>query len=811
MKRINIYILILLTFFCQACHIEEYDMNTSMKGDEYIVFTAVPTSYDVSGLLTKGDPSTGTFDEDQIYTAYFLLFDSDGVLRVCGDALTSTGSVSYSIGVEVFNSDYSDKLSKVRVCFVANAPTTFLDNFTIGSSKYATDDDEYLDLSSVDLSLSYCSVSGQSFVVPYIELDIDGDKTVDKAPCLPMYCSSEIENIANYKGSSPNDLKLERLFAKVQMTITSSNNIESLSSLGCSINNIPNKVSIVSPSTATKWAESTNDNDYLLGANSINLSTTNSCTFYVPEHILGITSDNAVQSNKPTLVDNTNKKPIYVSISGMVEDKNDCVYHATYNIFLGGNSTNNFDLRRNCCYINNVQIKDVNVADHRVSITQIGQSGATYRNLALDKSANCYVVDGNGYYMLPAYRGAFNNLQNAELCSAGYPTLVACDNPKIKFEFVDFGQASNIIMFQTTGLTSDINVNSWTNADAWTNTYGNAVISLTTGPDGTGTTLWSWHLWFSPPIKIGSYDVSGISTETYPSNAVMMDRNLGSYIKNIEDITDLSNSITRGAAIYNGLYYKYGDRRPYFSGYKNVKDANGDIKQEAVVGYHGNGGSASSWATKEKAVTDPCPPGYRVPSSQVWYQEKPTSNVDFGSDYFTYRTIWTSNVDPIYYPYSGYVNTDTNPTVVLREGSSTENKTNDFADYYTSVPRDRYYHRFEKVTYVEAVGVQNGKMWSSDGFEIAYGYSDQTITIDGVHYSDRYWTSRNWTYKGIMSIPDFKEDFPVPYETVRGYMALVNGLENYSKKTEIFTNSKGDVNTNRGYQIRCVSESSTVK
>ena len=75
----------------------------------------------------------------------------------------------------------------------------------------------------------------------------------------------------------------------------------------------------------------------------------------------------------------------------------------------------------------------------------------------------------------------------------------------------------------------------------------------------------------------------------------------------------------------------------------------------------GNLGATPSWVPDSdgnKSPTDPCPPGYRVPSSSVWYSEK-QSNMNFGNSYFTYIPVISLSgvsLDPIYYPYSECLN-----------------------------------------------------------------------------------------------------------------------------------------------------------
>lgn len=58
-----------------------------------------------------------------------------------------------------------------------------------------------------------------------------------------------------------------------------------------------------------------------------------------------------------------------------------------------------------------------------------------------------------------------------------------------------------------------------------------------------------------------------------------------------------------------GTYYRYGHRNPYFT----------DARYGRGSDYHGyDQGNYAAWNTATKSVTDPCPPGYRVPAQSVW-------------------------------------------------------------------------------------------------------------------------------------------------------------------------------------------------
>lgn len=164
--------------------------------------------------------------------------------------------------------------------------------------------------------------------------------------------------------------------------------------------------------------------------------------------------------------------------------------------------------------------------------------------------------------------------------------------------------------------------------------------------DAQGEIIWSWHLWLT-----GS-DVESSAIQT--TAGVFMDRNLGAYAN-----SDGSTDHTTIHESY-GYYYQWGRKDPFSRPYhynmannsdKSGYDGNGNIIRFQIVGYDKNGievGSADYarknpinfilgykdnsydwiydghdadlWSAAEKSVNDPCPKGWRVPTSEQFAQ-----------------------------------------------------------------------------------------------------------------------------------------------------------------------------------------------
>lgn len=253
-----------------------------------------------------------------------------------------------------------------------------------------------------------------------------------------------------------------------------------------------------------------------------------------------------------------------------------------------------------------------------------------YTDLSAVASANSYIVPAAGNYKFQATvkgNGAANlagitaatsaeTIADAALVWASYGTSTAPAEGEL---IRRIGYKDNYVYFSTG------------------NEYreGNAVVAIR---DIDGNILWSWHLWFTD-------DDLEASVQTYPIGAVFMDRNLGA----LSADTAPSNY---------GLLYQWGRKDPFLNTYAtfDFSNQNGTNYVPKVLGtaetrvqidattytlaetiatptkfvfnnpYRLNAYYSSEWACdmtdelwgEEKTIFDPCPPGYRVPSSWQW-------------------------------------------------------------------------------------------------------------------------------------------------------------------------------------------------
>lgn len=186
---------------------------------------------------------------------------------------------------------------------------------------------------------------------------------------------------------------------------------------------------------------------------------------------------------------------------------------------------------------------------------------------------------------------------------------------------------------------------------------GNVVLAVYDGQNGSGTVLWSWHIWLSETPRDHPYkDKNG--NNTY----LVMDRNLGATYAPATDVQADIEAMTAAQrwASY-GLYYQWGRKDPFWGGltatgmkektvfgqvttfntvaFDETQDnANNNLlyavqHPATYITYNksilawtvnpaknlwGNPSGYDNYPKGQKTIYDPCPVGYMVSPADLW-------------------------------------------------------------------------------------------------------------------------------------------------------------------------------------------------
>lgn len=687
-RLLNILLVTLaLCFALQSCGLEE--MHDTQNGAEsgVIEFVARQISYDKMNVGTKATSSEIAAWENNIYTAFFMVFDNSGNRVLFRNLSPESGHLS-SIESQTIMSNKA--LTSATVCYVINIPIE-----TAGGL------DTYTKLQNLRLPIEYAPVASTGCVgVPVLKKT----STATGVYALPMIgIKTGCDLSAPTSDFTRNPIILERIFAKVDVKLSVAENI-TFNMTDYVVNNIPNKVALCPSTTGTTpYSTSSNPGDFLANENGMTSFNVGSITnnivangtdrtffFYVPEHMLGPVTNanypNPTQSVKPLLLEGSGKKAVYIEINAGLSltdgSGNITKYTGKYNIYLGKDEVSNFDLERNTYYKNTLLINGATPSDteHRVNLLE----GGTYTNLVANEAANCYIITEAGKYILPAYKGATKSLTGAEMCY-GKPVVVWSDLDDDALVFENSNTNDSKIVFEI---------------KSGKFKAGNALIAIVddknTSNENDDEILWSWHLWCCT-------DDPRENLDRYPDDndqmvASIMNRNLGAKsplgMDQIFDNTISSaingaiNGFLDGFLWKDGLYYQWGRKDPFRGEQNSYSTASVDYAtttKNPNILYSKWDATGAGW-DNNKTKDDPCPAGYKVPSNNIWKSKNnDAAGVDIGltniktttTTAYTYNLqITTGDANPspyIFYPYTGYI--DATSGQLITYTSTTDYKT----------------------------------------------------------------------------------------------------------------------------------------
>ena len=375
--------------------------------------------------------------------------------------------------------------------------------------------------------------------------------------------------------------------------------------------------------------------------------------------------------------------------------------------------------------------------------------------------ANCYVIKTAGRYMIPTFKG--NNSTNEGKIDIEGATVKIYNQ---KNSTIDGWLANTVTRITSlsngTPIPNDMIVLDIKSVGDIVNTLkdGNAVVAVEKG----GATLWSWHLWFNSEFEIIGNSIGSQQDQNYSDTVTMMDRNLGA-----------------SSATDAGLYYMWGNKNPYFTGIEV-----GTSTQASK--YYGGGSATEAWSDS-KTITDPCPPGYKVPNPQVWPETAPVGKdkTSLGSHIYTFS-------DGVEYPYSGYYDKS------LNKVSTKEVESDVYIASLGGGSSDA--SRYRDIYMTGNITNTIGALWTNtETVALLYGYGAVKISdlsdakFERFDFSWRTWLLVAWSSWSAWDTKD-----PPSYADVLGiktYMAISGSAASVAYDPE------GEMDSDYGLPVRC--------
>ena len=780
-------------FTLQSCGLEEpFNTPQTSVTEGVVELVARPVSYNNHEVSTK---AAGDFNDAAIHNAFLILFNTDGQ-RILFEEI--------NIADEQLSAKIDKGLGDVTACILANVPASFAQGI-IGTTKPEDGSaNQYLNTAVLDLTYD----SSKSGILGVPVLDLDNNTSTPAVPCIPM-CGQTDERLNLASANSVIEIDLKRLFAKATVSLTmnltnggsgmQANSYIQMTSY--SICDLPNKVKLIEPTgddyesawikdAGTVLVSQSNSKIYNQAASGVIVDLPKELVFdcYVPEYYLLPKPDGTEgygnEKYKPKMYDYDSKNPkhpIYIQLAGSYEPVSGVSQNLIYKIYLGENNATSFTLKRNTYYKNYLVIQGVennkdgengNI-DHRVEVSQ-GDVVSMYGEVA-----NCYMIGKEGTYNFPAYKGAYKyaQLKDAPKCTSKNAKILIKDNDGIWLKNENISVATDELTQEQIITIKVTDGDNTEGEDITIGASGNAILALC---DDDGNIEWSWHLWFTGGLNwnVANMEFFEMDTQAYPSGLEMMDRNLGANPSEIQ-------STTPGVA--TGLYYKYGDKNPYIS--------SGYVEGGTYGALTWDPSEDANEGDNTKAVNDPCPPGYKVPSSSVWSQMGGKSTVYEAYLYSGDDNALNNTID-IYYPFLD------DAIVDKTYFSGTYRHTGTYADEIkTDYGLTTSYPYYRNIEYYIDITYLSGSVLASDNIQFIYEAANQgllsDIQITQFESKSSRWSSWKTTTVNNNSITS--SILNLLLESIKS--PIESSINEIINKTQ-----KKDASTSYGYQVRCVKE-----
>lgn len=295
----------------------------------------------------------------------------------------------------------------------------------------------------------------------------------------------------------------------------------------------------------------------------------------------------------------------------------------------------------------------------------------SYTDLSLEGTGNCYIVNAPGNYIFNLDVAGNGKLPYGDFSGAITDPKDLIDDPRNygftwlwasgqSFEKVDNGNMTDdqvvakiVNSVELSGEDGRVSIGLATGSTE--NLSGNIVFALyKKNSDGTaGEIVWTWHMWLSQPVvQHYKFPSTNYNWNFTNENWYMLDRNLGAESAELSDARSV------------GLYYQRGRKEPMIglnshqgtthwasnqlptyrnttvfgsratwktTSYSNFNTFSEPMALVSDIPYSGNNAYTFAWNASDaagdnaddisndvKSMFDPCPVGYRMPTTREW-------------------------------------------------------------------------------------------------------------------------------------------------------------------------------------------------
>lgn len=514
-------------------------------------------------------------------------------------------------------------------------------------------------------------------------------------------------------------LRLKRLAAKLTINkptynVTINNEVYKLQQM--QLQGIPTNFTILPDPDENGYYPSLLDQFKTIVLSGTDLDSDYSC--WVPANVRG--TNPAASSDEYRTKANAPDGSSFIQFVAV--NQNDVKKKLNYRVYMGGNSSTDFNIRENTDYTFTVKFEhtDLPVNDGRVTI--VDPIPASENNNNFVETANCFMIAPGGAFCFNPYKFYIDGkrventlLQSASWCNVTSGAITTpIKSVKVLWQTKENGDVGEPVLGVANSSDDHTNIVDLTNGTDLENARifcrvapntagGSGMIAAYSGENGAGDILWSWHIWVTEynPDPTGDKTVYEPATKRKlkfaysktPRNSLpMMDRNLGAMAGFVDAVPQ--NPLEMSKA--NGLHYQWGRKDPFISSYSaevieqitNVLDA---TPPKGLLNRYGPDGIQY---VVNKSLD--------ISSKRELFKQPDTYSSNYFNSSWVGSTLWDDNNKKTYY--------DPCPKGWTVVG---------YADFY-SIFGDGYSNYDNIIEKLESPNIANGSSIKKDGGVSAY-------------------------------------------------------------------------------------------